>query len=393
MPHVDEWEKAELFPREIFQALWRAGLPRRALPRGAGGAGGDKGDFWYSAAWAEALVHGRCAGLAMSPRPERHGDADHRRAGHARAEGRVPAAGPARRKIASLGVSEPNHGSDVASISTTARRVGDEYVINGAKCWITNGTAPTSSPWRCARAPGLGLWRHLAGAVPHRRQRLQGHAQDQKIGNHASDTAELSFKTAASRALPARRRERRLLLHHDELPGRAAGRCPGAVAGAQQVLDETVRYTSERQAFGRPILKFQVWRHTFAELATQIEAARWLAIAPPTCLTAREEAVKEITMAKLFAGEVACKVADRCLQAHGGFGYAEEFPGVALLPRYSPHHHRRRHQRDHERDHLEAPGLGLGRAAARRRRLQRSPPRRLSSPGVVRRPSAEHRRQ
>jgi len=92
------------------------------------------------------------------------------------------------------------------------------------------------------------------------------------------------------------------------------------------VLDETVRYTSERQAFGRPILKFQVWRHTFAELATQIEAARWLGYRATDLFNRKEEAVKEITMAKLFAGEVACKVADRCLQAHGGFGYAEEFP-------------------------------------------------------------------
>ena len=99
-----------------------------------------------------------------------------------------------------------------------------------------------------------------------------------------------------------------------------------AVAGAQQCLDETIQYTTDRTAFGRPILKFQVWRHQFAQLATEIEGARWLTYRACDLFNRKEDAVKEITMAKLLAGELACKVADRCLQAHGGFGYSDEFP-------------------------------------------------------------------
>ena len=98
------------------------------------------------------------------------------------------------------------------------------------------------------------------------------------------------------------------------------------MAGAQQCLDETIKYTQDRTAFGRPILKFQVWRHTFADLATEIEAARWLTYRACDLFNRKEEAVKEITMAKLFAGELLNRVVDRCVQAHGGFGYADEFP-------------------------------------------------------------------
>ena len=101
-----------------------------------------------------------------------------------------------------------------------------------------------------------------------------------------------------------------------------------AVAGSQFNLDRTIQYMQERQAFGRPILKFQVWRHTMAELFTEVEAARWLTYRACDLFNRKQDCTKEITMAKLFAGELLNKVTDRCMQAHGGFGYAEEF-GIA----------------------------------------------------------------
>jgi citronellyl-CoA dehydrogenase len=147
------------------------------------------------------------------------------------------------------------------------------------------------------------------------------------MGNHASDTAELSFEDCripAHNLLGEENQGFRYVMTNFQ--GERLIAAVAAVAAAQNTLDQTVRYTSERSAFGRPILKFQVWRHQFADLATEIEAARWLTYRACDLFNRKEDAVKEITMAKLFAGELVNRVADRCLQAHGGFGYSDEFP-------------------------------------------------------------------
>jgi citronellyl-CoA dehydrogenase len=229
-------------------------------------------------------------------------------------------------RIAALGVSEPGCGSDVASIRTTARKVGDEYVINGAKCWITNGTRADFITLAVRTGEegygGISLMLFPTDTKGFKVARKIG-----KLGNHASDTAELTFEDCR---IPARN-----LLGEENagfyyimmnFQGERLIAAVKSVAGSQYALDNTIRYTSERSAFGRPILKFQVWRHTFAELATEIEAARWLTYRAVDLFNRKQDAVKEITMAKLFGGELLNKTVDRCLQAHGGFGYSDEFP-------------------------------------------------------------------
>lgn len=326
VPHVDEWERSELFPREIYKRCGELGFLGAHYPEDVGGHGGD---WWYAAAWGEALVRGRCAGMAMALMVQTDmatpiiGELGTR-------EQKDEFLAPALRgeKIAALGVSEPNCGSDVASIRTTARRVEGDYVINGAKCWITSGTRAdfiTLAVRTGAEGSGFGGISLLT--FPTDVKGFKVARKIKKMGNHSSDTAELSFEDCR---IPAR------YLLGEENHGfyyimtnfqgeRLIAAC-SAVAGAQRCLDETIQYTTERTAFGRPILKFQVWRHQFAELQTEIEAARWLTYRAVDLYNRKEDATKEITMAKLFAGELACKVADRCLQAHGGFGYAEEFP-------------------------------------------------------------------
>lgn len=326
VPHVDEWERAELFPREIYRRCGELGFLGAHYPEDVGGSGGD---WWYAAAWGEALVRGRCAGLAMALMVQTDmatpiiGELGTR-------EQKDEFLAPALRgeKIAALGVSEPGCGSDVASIRTTARRVEGDYVINGAKCWITSGTRADFITLAVRTgAEGSGFGGISLVTFPTDVKGFKVNRKIKKMGNHASDTAELSFEDCR---IPAR------YLLGEENHGfyyimtnfqgeRLIAAC-GAVAGAQRCLDETIKYTTERTAFGRPILKFQVWRHQFAELQTEIEAARWLTYRAVDLYNRKEDATKEITMAKLFAGELACKVADRCLQAHGGFGYAEEFP-------------------------------------------------------------------
>src|SRR5215475_14861722 len=137
-PYATEWEKAELFPREIFKKAGEMGFLGASYPEDVGGSGGD---WWYTTVWGEELVRSNCAGVNMAlavqstmatPIINEIGTREQKD------EFLVPALKGD--KIAALGVSEPNCGSDVASIRTTARRVGDEYVINGSKMWITNGT-------------------------------------------------------------------------------------------------------------------------------------------------------------------------------------------------------------------------------------------------------------
>jgi citronellyl-CoA dehydrogenase len=322
-PHVDEWEREELFPREVFKRCGELGFLGVHYPEDVGGSGGD---YWYSVVWGEELVRARCSGLAMSLAVQTDmatpiiGELGTR-------EQKQEFLEPAIRGdfIAALGISEPNCGSDVASIQTTARRDGDDYVINGAKLWITNGTRADFITL-AVRTGDKGYGGISLVLFPTKTKGFKVTRKIKKAGNHASDTAELSFEDC--------RIPRRYLLGEENhgfyyimmnFQGERLIAAVKAVAGSQFHLDNTIKYMQEREAFGRPILKFQVWRHTMAELHTEVEAARWLTYRACDLFNRKQEAVKEITMAKLFAGELLNKVTDRCMQAHGGFGYAEEF--------------------------------------------------------------------
>jgi len=230
-------------------------------------------------------------------------------------------------KIAALGVSEPNCGSDVAAIRTTARRVGGDYVINGSKCWITNGTRAHFITL-AVRTGGEGHGGISLVTFPTDVKGFVVTRKIDKMGNHASDTAELSFEDCR---IPVRyvlgEENRGFKYIMTNFQGERLIAAVESVAYAQHALDMTIRYTQERTAFGKRLLDFQVWRHTFAELATQIEAGRRLTYhAVDEYIRRGHEATTEITMAKLFCTEMVNRVVDRCVQAHGGFGYSDEFP-------------------------------------------------------------------
>jgi citronellyl-CoA dehydrogenase len=325
-PHVNEWEEKELFPREVFNRCGELGFLGVHYPEELGGAGGD---YWYSVVWGEELVRARCSGLAMAlavqtdmatPIINELGTKEQKE------EFLAPAIRG--EYIAALGVSEPNCGSDVASIQTTAKRDGDDYIINGAKLWITNGTRADFITL-AVRTGAAGYGGISLVLFPTKTKGFKVTRKIKKAGNHASDTAELSFEDC--------RIPRRYLLGEENqgfyyimmnFQGERLIAAVKATAGSQFNLDRTVQYMQERQAFGRPILKFQVWRHQLAELYTEVEAARWLTYRACDLFNRKQDCTKEITMAKLFAGELLNKVTDRCVQAHGGFGYAEEF-GIA----------------------------------------------------------------
>jgi citronellyl-CoA dehydrogenase len=323
-PHAEEWEEAGIFPREVFRRFGELGALGASYPEKCGGAGGD---WWYTVALAEEMVYSRMAGLNMgimvqaamaSPVIADLGTEEQIE------EVLKPAL--AGETILALGVSEPDAGSDVASIRTTARREGDELVVSGTKTFITNGTRADWITLIVKTDPEAGHGGISILLFPTDVKGFSVSKSLMKIGNWSSDTAELNF---ADCRVPAR-----YLLGEEGMgfyylmqnfQGERLIAAVGGVAGAQRAIDVSVEYGRQRQTFGRPILKYQVWRHQFVDLLTQVEAGRRLTYHACDLFNRKVPCVKEISMAKLFAAEMGQHVVDRCLQFHGGWGYMQEY--------------------------------------------------------------------
>jgi len=314
----------------------RAHLPPRGLerfgelgffgvryPEDVGGAGGD---IWYTVVMCEEYPRSLTAGLPMAMMVQSdmatpiiyeigtQEQKDHFLAPAIRGE-----------KIAALGVSEPGAGSDVAGMRTTARRDGDDYVINGSKMWITNGT-------RCdfiTLAARTGESRHGGISLftfPTDVKGFEVSGKIEKVGNHCSDTGILFFDECRIPARYLLGEEGHGFYHimtnfqGERLVGALSG-----VAGAQFAIDQTIDYCKQREAFGRPLTGFQVTRHKLVQLQTEVEAARWLAYRAAELFEAHgPAATREISMAKLLCADLTRKVADECMQMHGGMGYSDE---------------------------------------------------------------------
>ena len=318
-PHADEWEEAEIFPRELFTRMGELGFFGVRYPESQGGLGGD---VWYTVVMCEEFPRSLTAGIPMAMMVQ--SDMATPIIGHIGSQEQIEEfLMPAIRgeKIAALGVSEPGAGSDVAGIRTVARKDGDDYVISGSKMWITNG--------------GISLF-----TFPTNTPGFQVSKKIKKMGNKCSDTAVLYFDEC--------RIPKRYLLGEEGhgfyhiMTNFQGERLVGAlmgVAGAQFALDNTIAYCKEREAFGRPLSGFQVTRHKMVDLATEIEAARRLSYHAAELFEERgSAATREISMAKLYAAEVAKRTADACVQMQGGMGYSDEsfisryFRDVRLLP-------------------------------------------------------------
>jgi citronellyl-CoA dehydrogenase len=321
-PHAREWDDAGEFPRALFRRFGELGWFGIRLPPEWGGSGLD---YWHVVAYVEELVRSRCAGVDMAmlvqgematPVIAELGTDEQKR------EFLAPAIRG--EKIAALAISEPDAGSDVAAIRTTARPDGDDLVVNGAKTWITNGT----------RADFLTLLVRT-GDAGHGGLSLLTFPTDvrgfavsrklEKVGNHASDTALLFFEDC--------RVPRRFLLGEENqgfayviqnFQGERLAAALVAVAASRLMLEDAMRYGHERKVFGRPIASMGVWRHRLAEHLSSVEAARWLTYRAADLFDRKEPAVKEISMAKLVACDLAQRVAYDCMQLHGGMGYVVE---------------------------------------------------------------------
>ena len=321
-PHALEWDRAGIFPREVFTKCGELGFLGISHDPKYGGSGLD---YWYVTAFCEELTYSRNAGVNMAilvqseiatPIIGEIGTEEQKE------EFLRPAISG--EKIAALGISEPGCGSDVASIKTTARRGGAEYVINGSKMWITNGTRADFITL-AVRTGGPGYGGISLVTFPTDVKGFSVSKKLDKVGNLSSDTAILFFDNCRipARFLLGEENEGFYYIMSNFQGERLVGTII-TVSGMERMVDESIRYGREREAFGRPIIQFQVWRHKFVEHMTAIEAAKRLTYYAVDLFNRKEKPVREISMAKLFAGDLAQKVAYDCQQFFGGMGYIEE---------------------------------------------------------------------
>jgi len=324
-PHADEWEEAEGFPDSVFTRMGELGYLGLRFPEKYGGQGCD---FLFSVVLAEEL--GRCGmgsiGMAVAVQSEMATPPVYK---FGTEEQKMKYLLPANRgqKIGCLGITEPNAGSDVAALQTTARREGDHWVINGRKIFITNGVRADFITLVARTGEKKGYKGFSLFLVDKDTPGFSVTRKLGKLGMRSSDTAELLFEDCRVPADALLGEEGKGFYHIMwELQGERIMGAANAVSRAQMVYELALRYAQERVQFGKPLAHFQVTRHRLADMTTEIEAARHLIYYCAWQFQQGEYPVKEISMAKLFSAQMAARVADAALQIHGGYGYMMEYP-------------------------------------------------------------------
>jgi acyl-CoA dehydrogenase len=325
-PHTEEWEEAEYFPDSLFPRMGELGLLGLRYPEKYGGQGGD---YFSAIVLAEEMA--RCGsggvGMAVSVQSEmatppvlKFGTEEQKQ------RFLVPAING--QKVAALGITEPDAGSDVASIRTKAEKTAGGWRINGTKMFITNGVRFDWILLVCRTgkqedgAHGITLFlvdKNLPGVSVSRKLK--------KIGMHSSDTAELAFvdvEVADDAVLGEIGQGFYHLMW--ELQGERLIGSAGSIAGARIAFDQTLEWCKQREAFGRPIGKFQVNRHRLVDMLTDITVAQNFVYSVAELWDRGEYPVAEISMCKLAVGKVVTIVADTCMQLWGGMGYMAETP-------------------------------------------------------------------
>jgi long-chain-acyl-CoA dehydrogenase len=325
VPHYLEWERDGITPREVFAAAGRNGFLGMAIPERYGGGGID--DFRFNQALGEQIAYAGATGTGLGITLHNDiclpyflaycTDEQKQRWLPGIASGVL---------ITAVAMTEPGAGSDLSGIRSSATRNGDQYVVNGAKTFITNGinadlviTAVRTSEHKHRGLTLLVVERGMAGF--ERGRNLA------KVGLHSQDTAELSFTDVR---VPVANR------FGDEgegffqlvanLPQERMSIAIAGLAAARAAFDQTVAYVRERRAFGASIGTFQNTRFVLAEIATELDVAQAFVDQCVTALNDSELTVEDAAKAKWWCTELQGRVIDRCVQLHGGYGYMLEYP-------------------------------------------------------------------
>jgi acyl-CoA dehydrogenase len=321
-PHAREWEDARWFPNDVFVRCAELGYLGLKYEEEYGGQGGG---YVADAVFAEELSRCGSGGLAAgigahtsiaTPPIWKFGTEDQKQ------RYLVPAI--AGEKIGALGITEPDAGSDVAGIKTTAKKVDGGWLVNGSKMFITNGVR-ADFVVTAVKTTAEGGHHGISFLVIDKGPGVEA-SKIEKMGWHASDTALISFDDVAvpdENLLGEENQGFYLIMANFQWERLMMAL--GSVGAMQAMFERTLQYAKERRAFGRPIGSHQVIRHRLAEIAVRIEAGRDLTYHGLRRFVERADAVREVTMAKLATQRAAFDTADDCLQIHGGAGYMVEY--------------------------------------------------------------------
>ena len=328
VPHHAQWEKDGMVPRELWLKAGKMGLLGMDVPEEYRGPGID--DFRYTAILLEECARVGATGPGFAIQNDLVIPYLLAFANEEQKERWLPKLVTGE-YIGALAMSEPNAGSDLQGIRTTAIRNGDHYIMNGQKTFISNGILNDIAIVACKTDPEQGargtslivVERGMAGY--ERGRRLE------KIGRHAQDTAELYFrdvKVPVANRLGEEGKGFGYMMHN--LPQERLVIALGSLTAAEAAFEMTLAYCRERTAFGQPIGTFQHSRFKLAEMKTELQIGR---VYIDHCIMLQVEkklSAEEAAMAKWWCTDLACRVVDQCVQLHGGYGYMLEYPIAKL---------------------------------------------------------------
>ena len=324
VPHHEQWEKDGLVSRDVWLKAGENGFLCMDVPEKYGGLGVD--DYRYNAILAEEMGYVGASGPGFGVANELV--APYFLAfGTEQQKARWLPAMARGELITALAMTEPDAGSDLQAARTTAIRDGDHYILNGQKTFISNGILNDLAIVYCKTTPGEGARGTSLLLVERGMAGYERGRNLEKMGRHAQDTAELFFRDVrvpVSNRLGEEGQGFRYLMHN--LPQERLVIAVAAFAAAEAAFQHTVDYCQTRQAFGRPIGKFQNSRFKLAEMKTKLTVGRDFL---DQCIMAQNErtlTAEKAAMAKLWCTDIAKEVIDDCVQLHGGYGYMLEYP-------------------------------------------------------------------
>jgi len=323
-PHIDEWEDQRMVPlKKLFKKMGKLGfLGIRYDPK----YGGQGLDYWYETVFLEELGRIQGLGLAVAitvqtnmatPAIDEFGN-DYLKETFLKAA-------IAGEKVGAIAVTEPGAGSDVSALATFARREGDHYVINGSKMYITNGTQADFYTLLARTSDEQGYHVFSLFVVPADLSGVKVSRKLDKLGVWCSDTAEIFFDNVRVPVENLIGNEGEGFIYQmRQFQHERFSLLPFACTAMRVMIDLTVDYIKERVVFGRPLIKKQVLRHRLADWLTEVECLKQLIYHIVRLKQAGLDATREISMGKLVAGPLMSRIADGCLQMHGGMGYMNE---------------------------------------------------------------------
>src|SRR5690242_687945 len=323
-PHVMEWDEKQQFPVEIFKELGKLGLMGILVPQEYGGSG--LGYFEYSAAIQEIAKVCGSVGLSFA-------------AHNSLCTGHILAFGNEEQKkeylpklasaeyIGAWGLTEPNTGSDAGNMQCTAEKNGDDWIINGTKCWITHGKSADVAVVICRTGKPRTHDNSTSFIIKRGTEGFKAGKKENKLGMRASETAEMIFDNCR---VPDSERMGEVGDGFKQamrvLDGGRISIAALSLGIAKGAYEASIEYSKERHQFGKPISDFQAISFKLADMATEIEAAELLVDQACDLKSRGESVTKEAAMAKYYASEVAVKVSTDAVQIFGGYGYTKDFP-------------------------------------------------------------------